>query len=221
MFKVDLDARRSAAKASPTPAVALISTPQQHRAFRKDGQPLETMFVIMPQDSKKTSEEATVAETECQRARIKGRPRLHAGNPLEEDTPSLAGGAPSTGAGVSSQGQELHHQGLEVPHQAPAHDHQRVEHCDCKRLQCPRQQSHVLFRPESHLWLARARTLYDFWGSTGYIASQDRQYEAQPKHRGHLRQHTRAWSIEGRPPGHVRGFRSHRYIPIKDLEGGK
>lgn len=104
LFKVDLDARSTAAKTSTTSAVALTATPQLDGVSKQDGQMLEHMIMGMPQDSNNTPGEVTVAETECHRAKIKYKPQQHASNPLEEDKPSTTAGRSSPEVGASSLG---------------------------------------------------------------------------------------------------------------------
>ena len=58
----------------------------------------------VPQDSNNTSEEATVAEADRQRAQTQDGQLQRSSNPLEEGKSSTTAGASSTGAGVSSPG---------------------------------------------------------------------------------------------------------------------
>lgn len=106
LFKVDVNAAKSAAKEKKTLVVVLTATPQQNGRSEPNGQTLAFMTRCRLNGNSAKPEEAIADEMGPARAQSRDMYMLHAkeGNLLEEDTSPPTGGTSSPGAGTSLSG---------------------------------------------------------------------------------------------------------------------
>ena len=108
---------------------------------------------------------------------------------------------------------------LKIPDQEPERHHQRLQHYR-KELEIPHQEPHLLFHPGTQLLLGRESSLLIPLGSHQMHRITRPPVQGPIQASGELSTARTPKEHRGRPPGHVCGFRIHRWIPISGLGGG-